>query len=83
MSVNIDNNTATISTNNDEALQLGQYGVVKLGEGKNANVVKEVSIRGALRYNKNNDRIEMCDGSTWIELGDAPDANPILWSMIL
>lgn len=89
MAININHKTGTISSEGNQALNIGRYGVIKLGNGKYNVIIngnsqtKDVTMRGALRFNEADDKLELCDGNSWTALGEAPDANPIVWSMIL
>lgn len=82
--ININHDTCTISTNNNELLILSDKGAVKLGSGSYLDEIPNLDeYKGALRYNEDKGVIQYCDGIKWIDIdGDYKQTSLITWSLL-
>ena len=88
--ININHKTATIETDDDKALTLQIKGGIKIGDGtylsedneKEEYEIQE-SYKGVIRYNSDNDCLQVCDGTTWRNInGQYKQTSDIVWSLL-
>ena len=88
--ININHKTATIKTSDDTPLSIQVKGGIKIGDGTYLNedgeaeeyAVKE-QYKGVIRYNPENDCLQVCDGSTWLHInGQYKQTSDIVWSLL-
>lgn len=88
--ININHKTATISTEEDKALNLQVHGGIKIGDGtyldedgESKSVEAQEQYKGVIRYNADNDCLQVCDGSTWRNInGQYKQTSDIVWSLL-
>jgi hypothetical protein len=88
--ININHKTATISTEEDKALNLQINGGIKIGDGSYLEEDGEYKkyeaqeqYKGVIRYNSDNDCLQVCDGSTWRNInGQYKQTSDIIWSLL-
>lgn len=91
-SVNINHSDAAILSSDGSYIKLGVNSAVKIGTGSNisngninnlnTDVLKEYA--GAIRLNKTTNKLEYCNGKTWLELATKENAqdSSIIYSFI-
>jgi hypothetical protein len=91
-SISINHYNSSILSNDGSYIRLSQNGVVKIGSGTNSEgeminnsdpiMLKEYI--GALRYNDDTERLEYCNGITWVEVAIEDDEinTPMVYSML-
>lgn len=78
--INLDHDSATISTNSDGILSLTRNGAILIGDGTNI-IASEAA--GAIRYNKLLKQMEISDGTEWKLLGKTISAGEsIIYAII-
>lgn len=82
-SLNINHSNSSILSSDGSYIQLSKNGVVKIGNGTNAedemidnaNPMLLKDYMGAIRYNEDTEKLEYCNGNTWIELATEDESN--------
>ena len=75
-SVNINHSNASILSNDGTYIKFGENSAVKVGTGSsisngdinnfNTDILKDYA--GAIRLNRTSNKLEYCNGTTWVEL---------------
>lgn len=91
-SININHTDAAILSNDGSYIQVGDDSAVKIGFGSSIsngninNFNKKIlaEYEGAIRINKTTDKLEYCDGTTWVEFTTKFDGEdiPMIYSLI-
>lgn len=87
--ININHKEGTITTDNDQVLQITKNGAVKIGDG---NYLEELNVpeyespneeyKGVIRYNPTTKCLQYCDGFHWKDFSYDVDETPgIIWSL--
>lgn len=79
--ININHSSSSIISNDGSFIKVGEDSAVKVGYGtsisngsiNNSNSKSLEEFEGAIRINKSTDKLEYCNGSTWLEFSTTSD----------
>lgn len=81
-SINLNHETSTIYTNNDQILTLTTDGAIRVGNGKNFETLA-IEFPGIIRYNEDLHEMQISDGTNWVKLGSPVDpATAFVWGIV-
>ena len=91
-SININHGDAAFISNDGSYIKVGEDSAVKIGFGtsisngtiNNSNPKVLADFEGAIRINKATDKLEYCNGSTWVEILTTTEEEdiPLIYSLI-
>lgn len=91
-SININHSDAAFLSNDGSYIKVGEDSAVKIGFGtsisnggiNNTNSRILADYEGAIRINKSTDKLEYCNGSTWVEFATSSGEEdiPMIYSLI-